>query len=372
MFVKKSLFVYIPLVFVFIFTILNLLFFTIYSIEKERNKKDLEIRTNKALKLYQNYSFYNIDYKQFINELKLLNFEYIKKANKKNNKYIYINNSFTPLILKDTKEYNYNVWLYLIVDFLLIVVFIFLIKKLLPIKQIVKMIKDPEENFIIPNSFYEIEEIIKAINDRNLKIKSLNESRKFFLRNIFHELLTPITKIKLTLNLIKDSKQKNRIESSINRLEYVIKELKTIETLISQNIILNKKQFHINEILDYTFKITLNKIDTKTDDFYLNVDIAYFSIALKNLIDNAYKYGKNPKITATKEKIIIQNEAPKLPKHFHEYIKPFNHSYENSSKGMGLGLYIANEILKLHNYNLLYKYKNKKNIFIIQLSNKSL
>lgn len=374
MFVKKSIFFYIPIVFVSIFTILNLLFFTIYKIEKDKNQKELEIRSNKALKLYQNYSFYNIDYKQFITELKLLNFEYIKEFDLKkfkNNRYknyIYIQNSFTPLILKDTKKYNYNIWLYLVVDTILISVFIFLIKKLLPLRKIVKMIKNPDEISQIPNTFYEIEEIIKAINDRNQKIKSLNESRKLFLRNIFHELLTPITKIKLTSNLIKDKKQRIRIDNSINRLEYVINELKTIETLISGNIILNLKNYSILDIIDNSLDISLHKIDVKIiEEFSLRVDIEYFSIALKNLIDNSYKYGIEAKIIVLKNKIIIENKAPKLPKKFNEYLKPFNHSYENSTKGMGLGLYISNEIIKLHSFKLKYCYKNGKNLFIVEI-----
>jgi two-component system OmpR family sensor kinase len=51
-----------------------------------------------------------------------------------------------------------------------------------------------------------------------------------------------------------------------------------------------------------------------------------------------------------------------------EYYKPFNHEYEDSSAGLGLGLYISNNIIKIHNYKLEYEYIDDYHNFVIKLN----
>jgi two-component system OmpR family sensor kinase len=366
------------------FVLLNAMFIKIHFEERSIIKKENALREQKALDLYQDYYFYNINYKTLLSELKTLQFQHIrnfdlkkyKKTSSKenidiyNDKYLYFKNSLNPFLVQDLKKKRSSIFIFVTINIFLIFLFILIIKKLLPLKEITKHIeKMPNSNLLeLPNSSDEIEEIIKAINDSNKKIISLNESRKLFLRNIFHELLTPITKIKLTTNLLKEEKQKLRIENALERLENVINELRSLESIISQNIILNKQFFDIEEVINESFKISLNKIPYEIkENSKLKVDIKYFKVALKNLIDNAYKYGKNPRIYIKTNKIVIVNEGEKLKEEFGFYLKPFNHKYENSSKGMGLGIYITNEILKMHNFKLNYYHKNNLNYFEIEL-----
>lgn len=44
------------------------------------------------------------------------------------------------------------------------------------------------------------------------KIQTLQDSRKLFLRNIMHELKTPITKGKLITDLMEDTKNQERLK----------------------------------------------------------------------------------------------------------------------------------------------------------------
>jgi len=346
------------------FFLINYLFYEIYSTKNTQIEQDKSFRYQKALNYYQEYRLYKIDYNQFISNMNSLELKYIPKPTK--NEKIYFKNSLTPFSFEDLKKYENPIIYYIFLDLIFILFYIFIIYSLLPLKKVTKFItKLPTNEKLNIKASTEIENITNALNSANEKIISLNESRKLFLRNIFHELLTPITKIKLTTTLLNDEKQKIRIENSVNRLEEVIKSLKELELITSQTIKLNRQNYSIEEIIEKSFEISLSDIEVKFfDEYSLNVDIYYFTIALKNLIDNAIKYGQNPKIEIYKAKIVISNEGEKLKKPFENYIQPFNHEYENSYKGLGLGLYISNEIIKLHKFRLAYEY-NQKNSFII-------
>lgn len=105
------------------------------------------------------------------------------------------------------------------------------------------------------------------------------------------------------------------------------------------------------------------------DNFKINADLHYLSMALKNLIDNAIKYATNYpiEIKVKDKKIYIINSAKELSKDLEYYLKPFTQELSQRD-GFGLGLSIVQKVLKKHNFNLLYKYKNNKIHFIICLN----
>ena len=73
-------------------------------------------------------------------------------------------------------------------------------------------------------------------------------------------------------------------------------------------------------------------------------------------------------VQRTEDFIKIVNKGEKLKKDINEYYKPFNHEYEDSSAGLGLGLYISNNIIKIHNYKLEYEYIDDYHNFVIKLN----
>ena len=102
------------------------------------------------------------------------------------------------------------------------------------------------------------------------------------------------------------------------------------------------------------------------NDFTIEGDLYYLTLALKNLIDNAMKYAKEfPIIIESKDnKIFVKNIGDELLNDLIYYIQPFTRE-PNQVEGHGLGLNIVNKILELHNFNLKYKYKDSYNTFIV-------
>jgi len=98
----------------------------------------------------------------------------------------------------------------------------------------------------------------------------------------------------------------------------------------------------------------------------LSVDFELFCIALKNLLDNVLKYSHTkPTISFSGGRIVITNDGDAIDASKRDFSKPFNRSYETSSAGLGLGLYLTNSIAQKHGFRFAYRYENKMNIFEI-------
>ncbi len=215
----------------------------------------------------------------------------------------------------------------------------------------------------------EISEVANAFNNAVNEIKKLNNSRKLFLRNIMHELKTPITKGMLSAEMLPPGKQKQRLISVFQRLESLLNEFIAIEQITVDGSYLNKRIYRIIDIIDEAIDISMANREnielTLQEDLQLKVDFKLFSIAIKNMIDNGIKYSTDNRVLiyAEEESIDFLSKGKRLEHDLDYYIEPFTQGSENKSKSFGLGLYIVDSILKAHKMRLVYEYKNGYNIF---------
>lgn len=287
------------------------------------------------------------------------------------------------IVLIDTLDEELIKYFWLIVlfvvDLLLIWFYFFIVRKLYPLSSLKdNMIRLSKGDFKISTKIDGKDEIAQVANefDKALKqLRELKDSRNLFLRNIMHELKTPITKGKLVTDMYDDCERKFILIRVFQRLEYLLSEFTKIEEFTSGKIVLNRKNIYVIEAIEQAFDILLldmDDIDIENEfDLRLDIDFELFSIALKNLIDNSIKYNinGNPKIIIDKTGIKIINKGEKLNKPIEEYFKPFNHDYEMSNDGgLGLGLYITNNIIKIHGFSLEYDFIEEHHTFFIKIS----
>lgn len=217
-----------------------------------------------------------------------------------------------------------------------------------------------DEIALISNAFYESAK----------KIQYLSESRKLFLRNIMHEFNTPIAKGRIIAEMSQDN-NKAILENIFNRLELLVKELSDTEKVTSGNISCNIKEYRIIDIIDHAGDQLYidEEIHTDISNQTIHCDYPMMSLVFKNLIDNANKYGKELFITSGDTTLSFISSGDKLSHPLNFYTEPFTQENytDTTNKGLGLGLYIVNEVLKKQNFSLSYEYKEGKNCFIINL-----
>ena len=294
-----------------------------------------------------------------------------------NHHYLKVRHVDKVLLLKDNdyQPYRYDIIkiIFSLVAIILLAAYVFVIRKLKPLRKLKRQIAkfaageiDEVQNVSSGND--EISEVAEAFYDAVCQIKNLNASRKLFLRNIMHELKTPITKGRLAAEMIEKSKNQERLVSVFIKLENLINEFAAVEQVTSSITLNNTKICSIDDVIDEALdiamvdpgQVTINKLE----DVSLNADFKLLAIAAKNMIDNALKYSPNKhvNITITRESIKFINEGERLSKELRHYVEPFTKG-ESAKKSFGLGLYIVENIIKAHKLTLSYEYKNGLNVF---------
>ena len=294
-----------------------------------------------------------------------------------NHHYLKVQHVDKVLLLKDNdyQPYRYDIIkiIFSLVAIILLAAYVFVIRKLKPLRKLKRQIAkfaageiDEVQNVSSGND--EISEVAEAFYDAVCQIKNLNASRKLFLRNIMHELKTPITKGRLAAEMIEKSKNQERLVSVFIKLENLINEFAAVEQVTSNIALNNTKICRIDDVIDEALDIAM--VDpgqvtiSKLEDVNLNADFKLLAIAAKNMIDNALKYSPNKhvNITITRESIKFINEGERLSKELRHYVEPFTKG-ESAKKSFGLGLYIVENIIKAHKLTLSYEYKNGLNVF---------
>ncbi|WP_314978500.1 ArsS family sensor histidine kinase [Campylobacter rectus] len=294
-----------------------------------------------------------------------------------NHHYLKVRHVDKVLLLKDNdyQPYRYDIIkiIFSLVAIILLAAYVFVIRKLKPLRKLKRQIAkfaagEIDEVRNVSSGNDEISEVAEAFYDAVCQIKNLNASRKLFLRNIMHELKTPITKGRLAAEMIEKSKNQERLVSVFIKLENLINEFAAVEQVTSSITLNNTKICRIDDVIDEALDIAM--VDpgqvtiSKLEDVNLNADFKLLAIAAKNMIDNALKYSPNKhvNITITRESIKFINEGERLSKELRHYVEPFTKG-ESAKKSFGLGLYIVENIIKAHKLTLSYEYKNGLNVF---------
>lgn len=216
------------------------------------------------------------------------------------------------------------------------------------------------------------------------------KNQKIFVANISHDLKTPITIIRANADLIenevKNKKSIKYIQQETEKLNHLVNEMLTltrIDNTISKE---NFKSFNFGdslfdvvlpfESIAYEKGIRFNiNIDEVTDYFgdesniqklaEILIDNAMSYTAKGGIVDvDAYENSKSTVISVTNTGEEISNE--KKEEIFDRFYRE-SKSRESTGNHYGLGLSIANTIVKKHNGKISVESKNGKNIFTVTL-----
>ncbi len=207
------------------------------------------------------------------------------------------------------------------------------------------------------------------------KLAEANKMKTEFIGIVSHQLRTPLTGIKWTINLIMREKGKldehclqelKEISENNERMIKLVNDLLDVTKIEQGQLSFKPEKVSIealfkNIIKEYTpiakaKNIEIN-LETEINSLSVLIDKQRIEIVIRNLIDNAIKYIKNKgeiKIHLTKKnksiRCEIKDNGVGIPKDDHKNIfQKFFRSrniMKNETVGTGLGLFIAKSIIK--------------------------
>jgi two-component system OmpR family sensor kinase len=291
--------------------------------------------------------------------------------------YIYIQRMAYTLMLEDMRPKTYffeiAVGLGVFLIALLLLLYLAVLKKLYPLKRLHKQIQKFAQGDMQTRITYEYDDeigkIAKSFDEAIVYINKLSASKNLFMRNLMHELKTPITKGRIVVEMIDDEASKAILIRAFERMNELISELAELERVTEQSFEPNFEYALLSDIIkDSTELLMTNSTSIHVDiqDNSLYTDKNLMSLVIKNLIDNGIKYGEDETvfIQTYYNSIEIISKGKILARQLSYYTEPFSQE-EKRSAGFGLGLYIVHSTLEKLGYRLGYKHRDGYNIFML-------
>lgn len=251
-----------------------------------------------------------------------------------------------------------------------------------PLNKLIKSVNDMKTNGM--NEEIKVtttsEEIGLLANNIESLRKSLIEEQalqKEMFQNISHDLKTPIMVINSFALAIKDEiYPKGSLDGSLdviieetNRLENKVKSIIYISKLnyLKENI--EMSEVNVTEcIKDICDKLCVNNPELSviydTEEYYDNLEIGMFTVAIENIINNFLRYAKSKIVVTIKDgSITLYNDGDNIDE---DLINDVFIPYKKGDKGeFGLGLSITLKSLNLFNYDIVARNEEEGVSFII-------
>ncbi|PJG59713.1 two-component sensor histidine kinase [Aeromonas cavernicola] len=226
-------------------------------------------------------------------------------------------------------------------------------------KAAVNLGKDIDQPPLKEEGASEIVAATRAFNIMQHRIRRYIDDRERLFSSISHDLKTPITRLRLRVELLGNEQQIGKFNKDLDELELMVKgALQTVkETDIHENI----EQIDINALLEQMAE-SLNLHDQRlTIEGHCKWPYRGKLLALKrcigNLFDNGIRYGQRVRVIIMDDAeiltLFIMDEGPGLPPdQFERIFEPY-YRLSTDQAGSGLGLGIARNIAHAHGGDLV-------------------
>lgn len=219
----------------------------------------------------------------------------------------------------------------------------------------------------------EIGELCDSINNMALQLSEIDKMKNDFISTVSHEIRTPLTAIKGWGETLKNvdydkailDKGLDIIVDETTRLSSMVEELLDFSRMQSSGMKIICARFNLTELLNNVFSFYKTKADEENielvfsdsskADVFISGDKDKIRQVIINILDNAIKYTHNGgkvelRIETIKKyvKISVCDNGCGISEKDLPHIKEKFYKANNTVRGTGIGLAVADEIIKKH------------------------
>ncbi len=208
----------------------------------------------------------------------------------------------------------------------------------------------------------ELAQLARGINEMSAQIKSMLESKAALLLAISHELRSPITRMRVNLELLDDSDIRGSLIEDTREMEHLVSNILESERLSTNYAPLNRSQMDLAETIEDVIKefFPIANISQELASASVFFDKVRIRLLIKNLLDNACRYSANEntaveiKLEHQSDSLVLQvsDQGPGIDEEDLRHItEPFyraDAARQRITGGYGLGLYLCRLIVEAH------------------------
>jgi signal transduction histidine kinase len=232
----------------------------------------------------------------------------------------------------------------------------FVLRRLLrPLRTLgdgVARLSDGQLDVVLPNPTRdEFGALTDAFNRMVGRVRDMIRARDQLLVDVSHELRSPITRMRVALELVPDDQNRALMKNDLAEMELMIAELLELERLREGRGVQLARHDLVAIAREFPVRVT-----SSAQEIFVDIDAERMHTVIRNLLDNAQKYASHAEIdlSATGDRVVlrVRDDGPGIPADdLPNLFDPFfrvNRARSKTPSGYGLGLSICKRIVEAH------------------------
>ena len=228
----------------------------------------------------------------------------------------------------------------------------------------------------------ELAQLAQGINHMSAEIKSMLEGKAGLLLAISHELRSPMTRMRVNLELLDKSETRDKLIEDVGEMEHLVANILESERLNTSHAPLNRSELNLAETIKAVIHENFSEENITQDlsPVIASLDDIRIRLLIKNLLDNACRYsaGSDIPVSVKLEQqaeilfLQISDHGPGFSEtEIGRLTEPFyrtDAARQRRTGGYGLGLYLCKLIVEAHSGQInFHSNSGKGTVVTVQL-----